>query len=234
MQKYNELFCIYHVANAPVIIIGGGRVGRSVGEALEQRGQEYRIVERLTTRVPASENYIHGDAQQIPVLKSAGFDAAPAVIITPHDDDINIYLTILCRKLRPDIQIVCRATLERNIATLHRAGADFVMSYASMGANMIFNLLRRSDILMVAEGLDVFRVRAGEQMANQTLLQLPIRAETGCNVVAVRQEGKLHINPDPELPLQAADEIILIGTVEAENRFLSRYGKLIERSGASS
>ncbi|NIP80294.1 MAG: potassium channel protein, partial [Gemmatimonadetes bacterium] len=73
------------------------------------------------------------------------------------DDATNIYLTIYCRRLRPDVQIVSRATLERNVTTLHRAGADFVMSYSSMGANAILNVLQSGDVVMVAEGLEVFR-----------------------------------------------------------------------------
>ena len=43
-----------------------------------------------------------------------------------HNDDLNIYLTIYCRKLRPDIQIISRSTLERNVASLYSAGANLV------------------------------------------------------------------------------------------------------------
>ena len=39
---------------------------------------------------------------------------SPAVVITTHDDDVNVYLTLYCRRLRGDIQIISRATLERN------------------------------------------------------------------------------------------------------------------------
>ena len=85
--------------------------------------------------------------------RRAGIDHAPAIVITPHDDDMNIYLTIYCRRLRPDIQIISRATRERNVSTLHRAGADFVLSYASMGATTIFNYLRRAGVVVIAEGL---------------------------------------------------------------------------------
>lgn len=60
---------------------------------------------------------------------------------------MNLYLTIYCRLLREDIQISTSYTL----ATMHRAGAGFVRSYFSMGANTIFNLLKRSNIIMVAE-----------------------------------------------------------------------------------
>ena len=83
------------------------------------------------------------------VLKRAGIDEAPTTLVTTSDDAINIYLTIYCRRLRPDMQIISRATLERNVSTLHRAGADFVMSYASMGANTILNVLEKGDVVML-------------------------------------------------------------------------------------
>ena len=81
------------------------------------------------------------------------------IVITTHDDDMNVYLTIYCRRLRPDIQIISRSTRERNVSTLHRAGADFVLSYASMGATTIFNYLRRAGVVVIAEGLHLTETR---------------------------------------------------------------------------
>jgi voltage-gated potassium channel len=224
LRQYDELFCIYHICDEPVVIIGGGRVGRATGRALEQRRIDYRIIEKLPERVKKNAGkYVVGNAADLETLEAAGLMKAPAVIITPHDDDTNIYLTIYCRKLRPDIQIISRATRERNISTLHRAGADFVMSYATMGASIIFNLLKRSDLLMVAEGLNVIRVDLPPSLAGRTIAETSIRAETGCTVVAVNRHGEMEVNPDPTKPLEADAEIILIGTVDAEKEFLKRY-----------
>ena len=131
---------------------------------------------------------------------------------------------IYCRRLRPDIQIITRATMERNVTTLHRSGADFVISYASMGANTIFNLLDRSDILMVTEGLDVLRIKLPRSLSGKTLANSGIRQKTGCNVVAIVTEEGMQFNLDPNLPLPAETEIILIGSVAAENHFLEIYG----------
>ena len=224
LRKYDELFCIYHMIKEPVIIIGGGRVGRATVRALQKRGVEYRIIEQLPERIADDGKYILGSAADLEVLEKAGIMKSPTAIITTHDDDTNIYLVIYCRRLRPDIQIISRATLERNVATLHRAGADFVMSYASMGANTIFNLLDRSDILMVAEGLDVFKVKLPTSLAGKTLANSGIRQKTGCNVVAIVGEKRMQFNLDPHLPLPENSDIILIGSVKAENRFLELYG----------
>ncbi|WP_162056315.1 potassium channel family protein [Pontibacter pamirensis] len=224
IEKYNKAFQVERHMNSPVVIVGGGRVGRATGKALEARKLDYRIVEKAPERVKNDARYILGDAAELDILKQAGIDTSPCVIITTHDDDINVYLTIYCRRLRPDIQVITRSTLERNLATMHRAGADFVMSYASMGANTIFNLLKRSDILMVAEGLNLLKVKVPKQLAGRTIAHSSIRQETGSTVIAIRTGETTHINPDPAMVLPAEAEIILIGTVEAENKFFSMYG----------
>ena len=210
-------------SEGPVLIIGGGRVGRAAGAFLAEQGMDYCIVEQRAERIRAGGNYVHGDAAEREVLAAAGIDEAQAVLVTTHDDDTNIYLTIYIRRLRPEIQIVSRAQLARNVSTLHRAGADFVLSYASMGANAIMSLLQRSNIMMVSEGLDAFAVQTPPVLAGKTLAETDIRGQTGCTVVALEQNGETAVNPDPELPLPADAELILIGTVAAQEMFFERF-----------
>jgi voltage-gated potassium channel len=224
IASYNEQFITAQVVEGPVIIVGGGRVGRATGRWLAARSQDYRIVEQLPERLRDPEKYVLGNAAELEVLLQAGIKEAPAVVITSHNDDTNIYLTIYCRRLRPDVQIISRATLERNVDTLHRAGADFVLSYASMGANAIISVLSRSNILMLAEGLDVFEIRVPARLAGRTIAEADVRRVTGSTIVAVRQNGHTIINPPAETRLPAGAEIVLIGTVEAEQRFLDRFG----------
>src|SRR5690606_3537061 len=129
---------------------------------------DYRILEKVPKPSLDTERLVVGDAADLEVLHRAGLMESPAVVITTHDDDINVYLTIYCRRLRSDIQIITRCTAERNVETLHRAGADFVMSYSSMGANAIFNLLLRDDVLLVTEGLNALEVSVPASLAGKT------------------------------------------------------------------
>ncbi|MFP4623057.1 MAG: potassium channel family protein [Gemmatimonadota bacterium] len=225
LLEFTELTAIYRPADAPVLILGGGRVGRAAATALTERGLEYRIVEKNPDRVLLPENTIVGNAADLSCLEAAGIREAPTVIVTTADDATNIYLTIYSRRLRPDVQIVSRATLERNVSTLHRAGADFVMSYASMGANAIVNILEGGDVVMVAEGLDLFRVPVPPPLRGVPLRDSRIREKTGCNVVAVQEGGSVHTSPPPEAPLPSGpeDEIILVGTTADEHRFMTRF-----------
>ena len=226
LNKYDEIFCvyrIYHTANAPVLILGGGRVGRAAAEALEERQVAYQVVEKNLKLTETNKKYIHGDAADINTLYKAGIREAPSVIITTHDDAMNIYLTIYCRRLQPDIQIISRANLDRNISKLHSAGADLVMSYASMGANTIINLLKPDEVLMFQEGLNIFRAPVHSSLVGKSLAENQIRKQTGCSVIAISTQGKLNINPDPSIPLMENDEMILIGTADAEKRFIENY-----------
>lgn len=166
----------------------------------------YRVIDRDPLHVRDPETDILGDAADLDVLKRAGIEAAAGIIVTTHDDDTDIYLTIYCRLLRPEVQVISRAVRERNVATLHRAAAAHAVSYATLGATAVINLLDRADILMVAEGLDIFRQTVPDALAGKSVADAAIRRQTGCTVIGLRTNGETQINPDPHIPLPASAE----------------------------
>ena len=147
LDAYDELFGVERSFASPIIVIGGGRVGRAAAATLAGAGLDHRIIEQNADRAGDPDRYVVGDAAEFSVLEQAGIKDSPSVLITTHDDDVNVYLTIYCRRLRSDIQIIARARLDRNVSTLHRAGADAVLSYASTGANAIWNVLSADNTL---------------------------------------------------------------------------------------
>ena len=219
-RRYDDFVSSSRTLEAPVVILGGGRVGQAAADTLEELGVDYRIIEKNRNAIKDNNKYILGDAADIHTLERAGISTeSPSVLITTHDDDMNIYLTIYCRELRSNIQIVSRAIRDRNISKLYSVGADIVMSYASMGANKVFNILRPDEILMLAEGLNVFKAAVPASLTGKTLAENQIRRKTGCNVIAIRSGGSFNVNPDPTVQLKQNEELILIGTAEAENEF---------------
>lgn len=224
LRKYNELVGIYGLSEEPVIIIGAGRVGRGAAYHLKILNLKYKLIDKNPERILDSQNFILGDANDLNTLKKAGIDTAHSVIISTNQDDMNIYLTIYCRHLRPDIHIVARSTSERNVNSLHRAGADFVMSYATMGSNAIYNIYEENDIIMIAEGLNVFSLKTPAKIAGKSIIETDIRRNTGCSVIAYTDEnGKQVINPDPSVPIPEKSDLILIGETEAEKKFIQMY-----------
>jgi len=226
LGRYDEVIRLDRsrdIQQGPVLVLGGGRVGRSVAETLEARGIDYRVVEKRPVIASKSEKFVLGSAGDLDVLIQAGIYRTPSIIVTTHDDDLNIYLTIYCRKLRLDAQIISRASLDRNINTLHRAGANLVMSFTSLCANTIMNLLKPGKLLMLSEGLHIFRAVLESSLVGRSLAENRIRETTGCTIIAVKRAERMIINPDPEMVLQTKDELILVGAADAEKEFIQKY-----------
>jgi Trk K+ transport system NAD-binding subunit len=209
--------------SGPVLVLGGGRVGMSVAATLTERGIDYRVVEKKNLRKAGDERIIHGSAADLETLVRAGINETPCVIVTTHDDDLNIFLTIYCRRLRPDVQIISRASLDRNVNTMHRAGANLVMSYASLCTTTVVNLLNPEKLLMISEGLNMFRARPNRKVIGKALRDQEIRAATGCSIIAIKRGEAMLINPEPDIVVLQGDELILIATAEAERKFAELY-----------
>ena len=210
----------------PVVVLGGGRVGYEAARELTARGIEAVVVDKaIPGGIKHGVRVIHGDASDLAVLEEAGIRRAPSVIITTHDDDINIYLTIYCRSLRPDVQIISRASLDRNVSILHSAGANLVLSLASMITNSLINSLSPGQVFLLNEGLSLFRATVGDKLKDKTLHSSGIRAKTQCSVVAVYNgQNQMRINPGPDCVLAWGDKLFLIGDSTAENSFYVNFG----------
>ena len=191
---------------------------------MERRGLPFCLVEKNPRLVPPDDpRYILGNAGELAVLQRAHIMETPSVIVTTHDDDLNIYLTIYCRKLRPDVQILSRSTLDRNVPSLYNAGANLVMSHASMAASTIINLLSPGRVTILTEGLNIFRVTAPPALVGLSLRDSRIREKTDCNVVALKSQGVLRVPPDPNAPMKSDTVLVLIGTADAERRFMEHF-----------
>lgn len=208
----------------PVIVVGGGRVGRAAAAALAGRGFMPVVVEKAPgDRVPPGRRVV-GDATDAAVLADAGIAEASAALVTTHQDDLNLFLTVRLRVRRPELRLVARASAERNVSSLYRAGADAVVSYPSILGNLLFNMLRRGRVLLVAEGLAMALVPVPRRLAGRCLGEAGIRATTGCTVAAFDGADGRSLMPGPAAVLPDGGRLLLAGTMAAVDRWFSRHG----------
>lgn len=231
LAQWNEQFQCSEFSEDPVVILGGGRVGRSASRALSDEGVPNTIIEATPGRVEnsysvlegtASYAVIEGDAADQRVLRRAGLEQASAVLVTPRDDDLNVYLTLFCKRLRPELQVVSRATYERNVATLYRAGADSVLSYATIGATDLWNHAGLSHRVLVAEGNELFLVPRPASLVRRSVRDDEVRRRTGCHIVAVLDEDGT-LGYDTESIPSAPGQLLLLGDRHSEHRFRQLY-----------
>jgi len=180
-----------------------------------------RTQERL---IDVADRVFVGDANDREALREAGLEDAPSVLLTTNDDAVNVYLAVYCRRLKPDLRIVSRITHDRNLEAIHRAGADFVLSYSSLGAEAVMSLLEGHELVILGEGVDLFSVRLPHSLENKTLAETGISSRTGLSVVAVRQDGQLVTSLRATMQMEAGAQLIMLGSVQQRRTFDDAFG----------
>lgn len=223
----DELLVIYDTNYNPALVIGGGKVGRAAAQAIRRQDFPVHLVERDPQVCAALEGVadrvICGDAADRDVLQTAGVADAPAVLLTTNDDAMNIFLAVYCRRLNPELRIVSRITHERNIEAIHRAGADFVLSYAWLGVEHVFALVRGRELTLLGEHVELFAEPLPAALVGLTLAESRIGDLTGLNVIALDRQGTLETNPSSSTRLAAGTQLVMVGSTEQLAAFRSRF-----------
>ena len=216
LEQLNDLFEPYDDEEHPVLVIGGGAVGMSALRALKKKRIPAHLIERNAERADRlkhlCEQTFVGDASAYELVKAAGIEEAPSVLLTTNDDAMNIFLTSYCRQLNPDIRIVSRLTSERNLDAIHRAGADFVLSYVTLAVNAVSSLLHGRSLTVLGEGIDLFPFAVTPSLDRVSLEESQIGRKTGMSVVAVRMGDETVTQLYPGFRFEPGMELLLIGS----------------------
>jgi Trk K+ transport system NAD-binding subunit len=223
LAELEAMFSIYQPNENPVLVLGGGRVGAATVKALKNRGTTVHVIERDPALRPFLESIadkvLIGDASDIDVIKAAGIDDTPSVVLSTADDAQNAFLAVYCRRLNPDTRIVSRINFERNLDAIHRAGADSVLSYNTLGIQSILALVRGSDTIIIGEVIDIFVKKVPPSLTGKSLGESAIGARTGLNIIAVQSPKGVVTAPGTETILGGNAELVMLGTLGQREEF---------------
>ena len=211
----------------PVMVIGAGKVGEAATAALVRKGLTVHAIDRsreaLDRMAIGAALAIAGDAADRRVLMQAGIDRAASVLLTTNDDAMNIYLSVYCRRLNPQLRIVSRVTHERNVEAIHRAGADFVLSYTTLAVEAVMSLLRGHELVLLGEGVELFSVLVPPSLAGRPLRDSGIGSRTGMSVVALQYGDSLSTQLTAETMLAPGTTLLLLGSLEQRRVFAELF-----------
>lgn len=233
LDKIDELFIDYNVNPNPVLLIGAGRVGLAAAKSLHKNGVLVNVVDKdpqVCKKVkPFCNQVFSGDASDYELLKKAGILEAPSVLLSTHDDTMNIYLASYCRQLNKDLRIVSRISETRNLDIIHRAGADFVLSYSTLGSEAVLSISKDQELTVLGEGITLFIIPIPKALEGKTLAESAIGGKTGLSVIAIKEKSEVITLLSANTVLPPGAEIVLLGTIEMKHKFNEIYVKQIDK-----
>ncbi len=216
-----------------IILCGCGITGNITLHELIAANEKVVVIEKEPDICEAVDEinvpFICDDASSEKVLKKAKIEHAKALVTALREDIDNIFVTLTARGMAPDIFITARASNKQNESKLLRAGADKVILVNEVAGHHMANIILRPAVMNFLNeltglrnnklGLREIKITKGCDWENKTIGDLEIRAETGLNVVSIREgNGKFNINPGPGVLIKKDDVLIVFGSKETAGK----------------
>lgn len=227
LQSIDELFSEAKTSPAPVLLMGGGKVGLAAAASLHKNNVLVNLIDKDPEVCKKASQFcnkvFHGRASDYELLKKAGILETSSVLLSTNDDAMNIHLASYCRQLNKELRIVSRITKARNLDLIHRAGANFVLSYATLGSEAILSISKGQELTILGEGITLFTAPIPDSLQNKSLAASEIGAKTGLSVIAIKENSKINTLLSANTLLPSEAEIVMLGNTEMKQKFNEIY-----------
>ncbi len=212
--------------NKSYAVFGLGRYGTAVASELVRSGAEVLAVDKSEKFVSAAAPFVPlckcADVTDPDVIKQLGIANIDVVIIAMASSlESTVMAIMLCKEAGvPEVIVKCGDEMHRKIFL--RVGADQVVFPENESGNRLAkNLLSAGfvDMIELAENVSMVELDVKEEWVGKTLMELNLRKKYGLNVVAIKRGTAVSTIIDPEAPLEADMELIVIANT-------SKLGKL--------
>ncbi|MGM8211902.1 potassium channel family protein [Virgibacillus sp. W0430] len=207
-------------------VIGLGRFGGSICKELSSEGMQVLAIDNDPHKVNEYKNIashaVIADSTDEAALKELGIKNLDHVIIAIGD---NIQASILTTVILTDLgikKITVKAQNDYHEKILNKIGADHVVHpERDMGKRIAHSLISSNilDYLELSDDHSIVEVKSGQKMIGKTLIDLDIRANFGCNVVAIKRKKDINVSPRADYALQEDDILIVIGADKDISKF---------------
>ena len=208
-----------------VAIIGAGRFGMSLVEALSDAGVEVLLVEKNGALVQSATKFTHysvqGDATNAQALESAGIkECDVAVVAIGSNVEASMLAVANCKDLGVEM-VVAKATSEIHGKILSKIGADRIVYPDRDSAHRLARSLTDHgalDLLEVSEGFSIAEIDVPDFCKDKSLAQSELRNKYGVTVLCIRRADENNprkprqiMVPGPNDVLDPGDKLIVFG-----------------------
>ncbi|AWB45935.1 potassium uptake system protein [Paenibacillus sp. CAA11] len=201
-------------------VIGMGRFGFSVANALSKMGFDVLAIDSDEHRTQAVSNIVThavtADSTDEEALRALGIRNFDVVVVAIGEDIQASILTTLILKDMSGPLIVVKAQNELHGKVLQKIGADKVIyPERDMGLRVAHHLTSPNiiDYIEISDEYSILEIKVTPSIVGKNLMELDVRARFKCNVMAIKKEGgsKMNISPDPAERLAPDDVLVVVG-----------------------
>jgi NhaP-type Na+/H+ or K+/H+ antiporter len=212
-----------------VLIIGGGRVGRELGERLEERGENVVLLERDEAAVERlrTDGFTarQGDGTDLEFLRQSGIENAKIVVAATGDDDTNLLVSQLAGSKFGVETVISRVNQPDNVDAFEELEVEVISSSLSI-AYAIDNLIERPALSKWMTELgrsgDVQEIEVtDEDLAGKTIADVDEELPRGCHIALVSR-GEENTVPEPDFELAFGDHLTVLGRTDAVRDAIQR------------
>ena len=207
-------------------VLGLGRYGTAVARELVENGCEVIAIDLDQKLVNDAADYIPickcADVTDPEVIERLDIGSVDTVIISMASNlEASVMAVTLCKEAGVKT-VIAKSANEMHQKILLRVGADqVVFPENESGIRLAKNLLSSGFIDMISLSKDVSMVELDVkgEWVGKNLIELNLRKKYGFNVVALKNRDRVGVNIDPEKPLSADDNLIVIANVSSLAKF---------------
>ncbi|RQH02677.1 cation:proton antiporter domain-containing protein [Natrarchaeobius oligotrophus] len=222
---------VLEVSPMRTIIVGGGRVGLSLAERLEQDGENVLLIDFDPDAVEKARKRgltaLEGDGTDADVLEQAGADDAKTVIATTPDDDVNLLVCQLAKTTYDVESVASRVNQPDNVDAFESLGVHAIdLSMAT--AWSLENVLERPSLSAWMNELgrtgDVQEIEVtATDLVGKTIADLNAEIPDGVIVGLLTHRNGATEVPTGDHELREGDRVTFLGQTDAVDRAVKRF-----------
>ena len=198
-------------------VFGLGRYGMAVARELVDNGMEVIAVDDNQDTVNNAAAFLPvckcADVTDAEVIEKLGIAEIDMVIICMAGNlEASVMAVTLCKEAGVKT-VIAKCANEMHQKILQRVGADkVVFPENESGIRLAKNLLSSGfiDMISLSKEVSIVEITVRDEWVGKNLIELNLRKKHGLNIVAIKCDGEVNVNVNPEMPLDKAMTLIVI------------------------
>lgn len=201
------------------MIIGLGQFGKSLVSTLHNSNVDLLVIDRDATKLEdisdKASQAVCADASKQEVLEQFDIDSFDGAVITiGHDMEFSVKTVMHLKEMGMPF-IMAKATSDFEGRILTKVGADkIIFPDREVGIRLGKEIVSGNyyDAVDISETYSITDIVLPQKWINKSIIELNLRKVHGINVVGIRRQEDVIINPNPDFVFKDEDILIVLGS----------------------